>query len=59
MEEFNNKPGLFYKLNKSQIESLLKLFELDTIPDQEIVNVLISLLDWPNGKYLLYINSNL
>lgn len=49
--EFNKRTGdSFNKLNQSQLESLVKLCDVNASPDDESVNNLIILLDWPQGK---------
>lgn len=51
IEEFNKKAGdSFNKLNQSQLNSLVKLCDENIDPDDGTIKILISLLDWPNGK---------
>jgi len=51
IEEFNKKPGdSFTQLTQSQLESLIKLCDINTIPDEQSMNILIALLDWPKSK---------
>lgn len=51
IEEFNKRAGnSFNQLNQSQLESLLKLCDVNTSPDDQSVKTLITLLDWPKGK---------
>jgi len=51
IEEFNKKAGdSFNKLNQKQLDSLVKLCDVNIIPDEDDVKILISLLDWPKGK---------
>jgi len=51
IEEFNKKAGdSFTKLNQSQLNSLAKLCDVNINPDDDTIKILISLLNWPNGK---------
>lgn len=51
IEEFNKKADdSFYKLNQSQLDSLVKLCDVNINPDKDNIKILISLLDWPKGK---------
>jgi hypothetical protein len=51
IEEFNKKAGdSFNKLNQSQLDSLVKLCDVNINPDEDSIKILINLLDWPKGK---------
>lgn len=51
IEEFNKKAGdSFNKLNQSQLDSLVKLCDVNISPDEHSIEILISLLDWPKGN---------
>jgi len=50
IEEFNKKAGdSFNKLNQSQLDSLVKLCDVNINPDENSIKILINLLDWPKG----------
>jgi len=51
IEEFNKKAGdSFNKLNQSQLDSLVKLCDVNISPDEDTIKILIRLLDWPKGE---------
>jgi hypothetical protein len=50
VQEFNKKIESVNQLNQSQLDSLLKLCDEKTTPDDQSVKILITLLDWPKGK---------
>lgn len=51
IEEFNKKAGdSFNKLNQSQLDSLVKLCDVNNSPDEDTIKILIGLLDWPKGE---------
>lgn len=39
------------QLIQTQLESLEKLCDINNSPDEQSVNILVTLLNWPNGKY--------
>uniref|UniRef100_A0A2S2QSN7 Phospholipase A-2-activating protein n=1 Tax=Sipha flava TaxID=143950 RepID=A0A2S2QSN7_9HEMI len=47
VQEFNKKIESVNQLNQSQLDSLLKLCDEKTTPDDQSVKILITLLDWP------------
>lgn len=49
--EFNAKAGdSSNKLEQSQLESLVKICNENSSPDEQLVKILITLLDWPKSK---------
>lgn len=58
IQEFNKKMDSVNQLNQSQLDSLLKLCDEKTSPDEQSVKILITLLDWQKGSFPNIINLN-
>lgn len=52
IEELSQRAGdSFNQLSQIQLESLVKLCDVNNSPDEQSVNLLVTLLNWPKGKY--------